>query len=148
MSEISSISQSVNTDYLEKYGANSSSTSSSAVNTDAVEEKVKTATVSSSDVAKAAASTINTQSDSEIISEIKLNGMAATKSVQQIAQDYHISVSRAQKILDKINDNGSQGTEETTTTQEHTVEPEMSNAYTYSKEEVSDTENSTMEYSV
>lgn len=117
-------------------------------NTVSDEDKTKTATVSSEDMAKAAVSTVNTQSDSEILSEIRLNGLAATKSVQQIAQDFHISIQRAQKILDKINNNGSQATEEQSETEEYTIQPEMSNAYSYSMEDISNSETSTIEYSV
>lgn len=140
MSDNFSISQIQNNNYTFK--------PETVSNTVSDEDKTKTATVSSEDMAKAAVSTVNTQSDSEILSEIRLNGLAATKSVQQIAQDFHISIQRAQKILDKINNNGSQATEEQSETEEYTIEPEMSNAYSYSMEDISNSETSTIEYSV
>lgn len=145
MSEISSISQSQNSVFSTKFDTQNSN---AAINSFAKEDKTKIATVSSEDMAKAAVSTVNTQSDSEIISEIKRNGLAATKSVQQIAQDYHISVARAQSILDKIKNNGSMVKTDETQAQEHTVEPEMSNSYSYSVEDTSNSETSTVEYSV
>lgn len=140
MSDNFSISQIQNNNYTFK--------PETVSNTVSDEDKTKTATVSSEDIAKAAVSTVNTQSDSEILSEIRLNGLAATKSVQQIAQDFHISIQRAQKILDKINNNGSQATEEQSETEEYTIQPEMSNAYSYSMEDISNSETSTIEYSV
>lgn len=140
MSDNFSISQIQNNNYTFK--------PETVSNTVSDEDKTKTATVSSEDMAKAAVSTVNTQSDSEILSEIRLNGLAATKSVQQIAQDFHISIQRAQKILDKINNNGSQATEEQSETEEYTIQPEMSNAYSYSMEDISNSETSTIEYSV
>ena len=140
MSDNFSISQIQNNNYTFK--------PETVSNTVSDEDKTKTATVSSEDMAKAAVSTVNTQSDSEILSEIRLNGLAATKSVQQIAQDFHISIQRAQKILDKINNNGFQATEEQSETEEYTIQPEMSNAYSYSMEDISNSETSTIEYSV
>lgn len=140
MSDNFSISQIQNNNYTFK--------PETVSNTVSDEDKTKTATVSSEDMAKAAVSTVNTQSDSEILSEIRLNGLAATKSVQQIAQDFHISIQRAQKILDKINNNGFQATKEQSKTEEYTIQPEMSNAYSYSMEDISNSETSTIEYSV
>lgn len=148
MSEISSATSALRQDYATQYSQKSSSVVENTTKVEEDKEKTEKLAVSSSDMAKAAVSTVNTQSDSEIISEIKRNGLAATKNVQQIAQDYHISVTRAQKILDKIKNNGSNKEEEETNTEEHTVEPEMSNSYSYSVESTPNLETSTVEYNV
>ncbi len=85
-------------------------------------------------------STSNYQSDNEIIDLLRQEGTYATKSVQQVAREFNISAVRAQRILDKLN--------ESAYTSAYTVSSEMSNPYTYTVEDVSDSEISSIEYSV
>ena len=94
------------------------------------------------------ASSESFQSDDEIIELLKKEGMYATKSVQEVAREFSISIIRAQKILDKINGDDTSGQVQAVNNQEFTVNSDMTNAYSYSVHEPSNIEVSTVEYSV
>lgn len=84
--------------------------------------------------------TVQTMSNSQIVNELKMDALASTKTAQQIASDYNISIVRAQQILDELNESGEYAS--------YNVNSELSNSYSYSVEYNTGDEYSTVSYTV
>jgi hypothetical protein len=67
---------------------------------------IQSATSSTSSSSSSSSTSMTT---SEIVSELKQDATASTKTAQQIANEYNISLVKAQEVLDELN-----GTDETT----------------------------------
>ncbi len=92
-----------------------------------------------------------TKSEFEILNELKSNVSSKTKTAQQIAEEYGITLVKAQSILDQLNDDSSNdnlsvNTDNTAQTVE--VNLALSQSYSYTVEDTSNMENSTMSYLV
>lgn len=95
-------------------------------------------------------SSTRTKSEFEIINELKSNSYFKTKTAQQIAEEYGITVVKAQAILDESNDDSSTRMSVNTdnSTQIVNVSSELSQPYSYIIEDTSNMENSTVSYQV
>ena len=90
-----------------------------------------------------------TKSEFEILNELKSNVSSKTKTAQQIAEEYGITLVKAQSILDQLNDDSSNDISvNTDTAQAVEVNSALSQSYSYTVEDTSNMENSTMSYLV
>ena len=90
------------------------------------------------------------KSEFEILNELKSNVSSKTKTAQQIAEEYGITLVKAQSILDQLNDDSSNDnlSVNTDTAQAVEVNSALSQSYSYTVEDTSNMENSTMSYLV
>ena len=89
------------------------------------------------------------KSEFEILNELKSNVSSKTKTAQQIAEEYGITLVKAQSILDQLNDDSSNDISvNTDTAQAVEVNSALSQSYSYTVEDTSNMENSTMSYLV
>lgn len=96
------------------------------------------------------ASSTRTKSEFEILNELKSNSYSKTKTAQQISEEYGITVVKAQAILDELNNTSSDSMSVNTdnSAQTVTVSSELSQPYSYTVEDTSDMENTTISYQV
>ncbi len=113
-----------------------------------------TSSISSQDMLSELQSSNNstrTKSEFEILNELKSNASSKTKTAQQIAEEYGITLVKAQSILEQLNDDSSDdnmSVNTDNTTQTVDVNSALSQPYSYTVEDVSNMENSTMSYQV
>ena len=91
------------------------------------------------------------KSEFEILNELKSNVSSKTKTAQQIAEEYGITLVKAQSILDQLNDDSSNDNLSVNidnTAQAVEVNSALSQSYSYTVEDTSNMENSTMSYLV
>ncbi|MBR1942445.1 hypothetical protein IJ843_01765 [bacterium] len=89
--------------------------------------------------------TVQTMSDSQILNELRLDGSSSLMTARQVADEYNISLARAQDILDKLNGTDA---ENVYSAQTYNVSSDLTNDYSYSVEDVSSLENTTVSYVV
>jgi len=89
--------------------------------------------------------TIQAMSDSQILNELRLDGSSALMTARQVADEYNISLARAQDILDELNGTDA---ENIYSAQTYNVSSDLTNDYSYSVEDVSSLENATVSYVV